>query len=231
MNRLYGLSLRGEVSLHPIRPWADYMRFFCVLVLFSVACSIPVCGQQLVSGPVVILIGPPGSGTSEQASAAAKYLRLPIISVSDLIAENAAELKEARTPGLSGMEPETDPILNKFFEARLRRGDLSNGMILDGYPNTKDQADFGSKLVASGAISKPVILRLEIPDDVVRKRLAGKNGKLPASVEQRLKDYRRETVAVEVYFPNAHIVNIDANKFPDIVAENVKAVLKAEFHK
>ena len=200
------------------------------VVCLTFACA--VCsGQQLVTGPVVVFLGPPGSGKSTQAVQAAKLLKVPVVSAEDLIKENAAELAKARTSGITGMEPQTDPLLNKFFDARLKKGDLARGVILDGYPNTKDQADFSSKLVASGYISKPIILHLQVPDEVVRKRMKGKDGKVPDSVEQRLKDYHRETTALEVYFPKAEVVNIDGTKKPKAVTKQINAVLKARFGK
>jgi adenylate kinase len=129
------------------------------------------------------------------------------------------------------MEPQTDPLLNKFFAARLKRGDVMNGMILDGYPNTKDHADFASGLVEAGVITRPVILHLRIDDNVVRRRMRGKDGNVPESVEQRLKDYHRETTALNIYFPNADITEIDGSKKPGVVTRNVQAVLKAKFGK
>jgi hypothetical protein len=76
-------------------------------------------GEQLVKGPIVVLLGPPGSGKTLQAAGAAKYLNVPVVSVEELIKSNTAELQRVPTRGITGMEYQTDPILNKFFEARL----------------------------------------------------------------------------------------------------------------
>ncbi|MBI4893914.1 MAG: nucleoside monophosphate kinase [Acidobacteria bacterium] len=198
------------------------------LSLFSVSLF---AEQPLVTGPVVILLGPPGSGKSTQAVEAAKYLKVPVVSVADLIKDNRAVLEQARVPGITGMEPETDPLLNRFFAARIKRGDLASGMILDGYPCTKDQADFVSKLAASGAISKGLVLHIKVSDEVVLQRMGGKHKKLPASVEQRLKDYHRETAALEIYYPSASIIPIDGAKKPGAVTKQIKAALKAQFGK
>ena len=206
------------------------MRMRAVLPVLSVFCA-NVVGEQLVRGPIVVLLGPPGSGKTLQSAAVAKYLNVPIISVADLIKENAAELAKVQTHGITGMEPETDPLLNKFFEGRLRKGDLMKGMVLDGYPNTKDHADFATHLVESGLISRPLIVRLKIPDRIVRKRLGGKNGHVPSSVEQRLKDYHRETTALEIYFPKAEIVDVDGTKKPHTVTRSIEAVLRARYQK
>lgn len=212
-------------------PYTEDMRFSGWLAAACAACLAPAFAEQLVTGPVVVFLGPPGSGKSTQAAEAAKFLKVPIVSVEELVRTNAEELKKARRSGITGMEPETDPLLNKFFEARLKKGDLKGGVILDGYPNTKDQADFVAKLMESGAISKLSILHLQVPDDVVRKRSAGKDGKSPAAVEQRLKDYHRETMAFQVYFPQADVISIDGTKRQSTVAQEVRTVLKAKFGK
>ena len=204
------------------------MKIVTFVAAVSVAGSTLAFSQRVVNGPVIVFLGAPGSGKSTQAAAAAKYLKVPIVSVEELIRDNAEALKKAQPPGITGIEPQTDPLLNRFFEERLKRGDLANGVILDGYPNTKDQADFTSKLVASGVMPKPIILNLVVPDDVVRKRMRGKDGKVPESVEQRLKDYHRETTAIEVYFPDADITKIDGTKKPSAVAKKVQAVLKSK---
>jgi adenylate kinase len=204
------------------------------IVLLTACCavgSVAASGQPLVKGPVVVFIGAPGSGKTTQAAAAAKYLNVPIVSVAELLRNNARELKKVQTRGITGMEPETDPVLNKFFEARLNERDVANGMILDGYPNTNDHANFASNLVKTGVIPKPVILHLRIPDEIVRKRFASKDGTLAPSVEQRLKDYHRETAALKIYFPDADITDIDGTKKPGSVTKQVEAVLKARFRK
>ena len=188
-------------------------------------------GEQLVIGPIVVLLGPPGSGKTLQSAAIAKYLNVPIVSVADLVTENAAELAKVQTRGITGMEPETDPLLNKFFEARIRTGDLMKGMVLDGYPNTKDHADFAAHLLEAGLITKPLIVHLRIPDSIVRKRLAGKTGQVPDAVEQRLKDYHRETTALKIYFPKADIVDVDGTKKPHAVTRNIESVLRARYQK
>jgi adenylate kinase len=207
------------------------MQLMRVLIATVAICAGMAASEQLVTGPIVVLLGPPGSGKTTQAAAVAKYLGVPIVSVAELIKDNSAEFQKAQTRGITGMEPETDPLLNRIFETRLKRGDVVNGMVLDGYPNTKDHADFASKLVEASVIRKPIILHLMIPDDVVRKRLAGKDGTLPASVEQRLKDYHRETTALRIYFPNAEIIELDGTKKPRKVTKNIQAVLKTKFGK
>jgi len=182
-----------------------------------------------INGPFVLFMGPPGSGKSTQGKIAAEKMNIPLVSVEELIRDNKAVFDKIRRTGLKGMEPQTDPVLNRLFEARLKSGDLSKGAILDGYPNTKDHADFLGKLVTDGRLPKPVVIRLAIPDDIVRERLLQQPGSTAESVEQRLKDYYREMSLVHVYFPEADITAVDGTESRGSVAAEVLSVLKERF--
>ena len=123
------------------------------LFLIGILCGLGLA-ETKVNGPVVLFVGPPGSGKSTQAAAAARLLRLPIVAVDDLIKDNPSTFDKIRRSGISGMEPQTDPVLNRLFYERLEKGDLSRGMILDGYPSTKDHTDYLADLVKK-ANSRP----------------------------------------------------------------------------
>jgi adenylate kinase len=176
--------------------------------------------QPLVQGPFVMFIGPPGSGKTTQAQKAAKELRLPIISAEGMVHSNPAAF--ANTPGLSGMEPRSDPVMNRIFADTLASGNFTRGLIVDGYPSTKDHADYVRGLVLAGRLPNPVVIELDVPEEVVRQRLAKQAG---PSLEQRIKDYQREMGMVQVYFPSANIHKVDANRKPEKVAEDVNRIL------
>ena len=195
--------------------------------------TLVLCGSGLaqtkVEGPVVLFIGPPGSGKSTQAAAAARLLKVPVVAVDDLVKANASTFEKIRQSGISGMEPQTDPVLNRLFLERLEKGDLSRGMILDGYPSTKDHADYILGLVRKGVLPNPLTIELQVPDSTVHKRTK-KTGKDPqASVDQRLKDYHREMDMVRLYFPAADIVGIDGTKSQKRVERDITALLKKRY--
>jgi adenylate kinase len=192
------------------------------LLTVSLLLATGVAGQALVTGPVIIFIGPPASGKSTQAKMAAESLKLPVISAEDLIASNPAAFKKINPPGITGMEPRTDPALNELFGARLATGKYRDGVIVDGYPATKDHGDYMRSLVEAGRLPNPTILQLDISDDELRKR-AGKNA--DAKFEQLLKDYHRETDMITIYFPSAKIIRVDATGKPDKVRKRVEDTL------
>jgi adenylate kinase len=195
--------------------------------------ALVLCGLGLsetkVEGPVVLFIGPPGSGKTTQAAAAARLLKVPVVAAEDLIKDNPATFDKIRRTGISGMEPQTDPVLNRLFSERLEKGDLSRGMVLDGYPSTKDHADYVTALVKKGVLPSPFTIELQVPDDTVRKRTKKASKDPPASVEQRLKDYHREMDMVRTYFPDAEIVTIDGTKSIKKVTREISALLKKRY--
>jgi len=197
----------------------------------STVTATPVAQGPLVEGPAVLLIGPPASGKSTQAKSIAQKFGLPIVAVDDLIRDNPQAFEAARRSKISGMEPQSDPVLNKLFEARLAKGDLVKGFLLDGYPSTKDHADFVAALVRQGKIPNPIVVQLNVPDDILKKRMAGDPGARPESFEQRLKDYHREMDLIQLYFPKADLVPIDGTKKPDQVTKEIEKLLEPKLKK
>ena len=187
--------------------------------------------EQKIEGPLVLLIGPPGSGKSTQGARVAKKWGLPLVSVEKLIADNQDAIRKLRASGVTGIEPETDPVINQFFAERLKRGDLTKGAVLDGYPSTKDHGDFLTRMVQAGQLPDPVVIQLEISDEEVRKRMAKVPGSNMESVEQRLKDYHREMDMVRLYFPNADITSVDGSKKPKKVNKDINKLLKSKLKK
>ena len=194
------------------------MLSFCSIALLAALGS-----QPYVEGPLVLFIGPPGSGKTLQASKAGKALGIPILSAEDMILSNRDAFAKVDRAGLSGMEPRSDPLMNTIFGERISSGKFTRGLILDGYPSTKDHADYVRKLVLEGRLPNPIVIQLDLPDNVARQRLAKEAG---ASVEQRLKDYQREMGMLHVYFPRANVQRVDANRKPGKVAKDVNRILR-----
>ena len=174
------------------------------------------------AGPLIVVIGPPASGKTTQAQILQKERGMAVVSVEDLIAQNRQVFQKFRKPEIQGVEPRLDPVLNRLVEERLQAIDRSKGVILDGYPASKEQGDHLSLLIAKFQFSGPIVLQLRVTDAEVRKR-APKGGS--QDVEQGLKDYHRELDFARTYFPQDRIHEIDGSKRPTEVAKEIRRVL------
>jgi adenylate kinase len=182
--------------------------------IFVAQTPAPPAAQPATSGPpLIILIGPPLSGKTTFVDSITKSYGIPAISIEDLIKDNAAELEKLRGEGISMAEMRYDPAMSRYMNTRLKAADLTHGIALDGYPATLYQAQELAKLVP-GLGLKPIAFQLDVPDDVVRARAkkSGQQSNQPGILEQRIKDYHREMDTISLYYPNAKIVVVDANR-------------------
>jgi len=179
---------------------------------------------------VIVLIGPTGSGKTTQSEFIKREFGISTISVDDLIKENPSALEKYRTAGIDPGPPQTSPALNELVRARLSKMDLKKGVVLDGYPATKDQADHLATLVRELSLPSPVVIQIDVPDEVVRERLKKRKGPedTPTQIERRLKDYHRELDTIRDYYPRANIWTIDGTRSPVEVSRTIQVILRDE---
>jgi adenylate kinase len=201
--------------------------FLLVCAAWAVLSPLPAVAQQGQS-PVIVVIGPPGSGKSTQAARMQKQYGFAVITREQLMQDDPSLLARYKQPDILGVEPRSDPALNKLFLRRLEQTDISKGLLLDGYPATKDHADFLQKAIVDKGLGRPLVLQLDVRDEVVRQRL---QGHLPDKLEQDLKDYHREMDFIDAYFPEADIVRVDGAKKPNGVFKQIRQVLKRRLNK
>lgn len=190
------------------------MLRYVAIVPILLACMSAQSGSPITpapSAPLIVLIGPPLSGKTTFADQIVQTYGIPSISIEDLIRDNANELDKLRGEvPLADMR--YDPAMSRFLRERLKKTDLSRGLTLDGYPATLFQAEDLAKVFADSQM-KLVALRLQVPDETIRKRAKAAGWQIDRSetLEQRIKDYHREMDAIPYYFPKARIVDIDGS--------------------
>jgi len=196
----------------PYRP--AYWLFVCLFLTFM---GVPSTQAQSTK-PVIILVGPPASGKSTQADLIQKQYGFSLITREQLLYDDPSILARHEERGGLTVEPRIDPALNNLFLKRLEKTDVRKGLILDGYPASKDHGDFLQKVLQSRGFRKPRVLKFELSDDAVRDRLKGQDA---TQIEQDLKDYHREMDYVSSYFPQADIVKIDGSKKEKAVFDQI----------
>jgi adenylate kinase len=125
----------------------------------------------------IVMMGAPGAGKGTQSRMLSEALGVPQISSGDIFREN---LKNATPLGLlakqymdSGALVPDDVTINMVME-RLSRPDCAAGAVLDGFPRTLAQAAALDKALADKALQVRLAPLLEVSDDAVISRMAGR---------------------------------------------------------
>ncbi len=182
---------------------------------------------------VIVLIGPPGSGKTTQSEFLKKTFSIPTLTSEDLARSHPEALAKYETTGITAGTPQSNPALNDLVRDALTKMDLTKGVVLDGYPASKDQADQCTAMLRKLNLPAPIVIQLAVPDDVVRARLKarGRADDTPEMIAQRLKDYHRELEMMRSYYPQANIWTVDGALPAEKVSQTIQSILKDEMPK
>ena len=162
--------------------------------------------------PVIILLGPQGSGKGTQGKRLAKKLDIPYLESGQLLRDEIASGSEQGKYISSiidkGQLLSNDDI-NNFMKGKIQAAVKNDkGFALDGYPRRVGQAEFVD------SITKPThVLLIEIPDEESVSRLllrAQKEGRVDDTREKilyRLEQYHAETESLISYYKRQGILH------------------------
>lgn len=124
---------------------------------------------------IIILLGPPGSGKGTQAARISKELSIPHISTGDLFRDHLSRntpLGELARSYIDKGQLVPDEVVLKMLFDRISHPDCAKGYLLDGFPRTIHQAEAFEQHLNEGM--KPIILNLNVGEDIIFKRMAGR---------------------------------------------------------
>jgi adenylate kinase len=207
-----------------------------------------------MSGPHVLILGPPGAGKGTQSERIAAEFDVDHVTTGGALRANPDMETEYGIPRkyMEAGELVPDPVVNEILEEALSNAD---GFVLDGYPRNLDQAEY-----LDDATELDVVLYLDVDQDELVRRLTGRRvcsecgatyhvefdppeqegvcdkcgGELiqreddtEEVVKERLRVYRENTEPViEFYEERGELVRVDGEGTPDEVWEDVRATIE-----
>ncbi|MFC9794135.1 adenylate kinase [Streptomyces sp. NPDC057695] len=125
----------------------------------------------------IVLVGPPGAGKGTQAAFLAKNLDIPHISTGDLFRANISQGTELGLKAKAFMDAGDlvpDEVTIGMAKDRMEQPDAANGFLLDGFPRNVAQAEALDVVLKAEDMQLDAVLDLEVPEDEVVKRIAGR---------------------------------------------------------
>ena len=134
-------------------------------------------GNEATATRILVMLGAPGAGKGTQAHLLAARLGLPHVSTGDLfraaLRDGSALGAEVR-PYMERGALVPDEVTMHVIAARLAMPDAQIGVILDGFPRTRPQAEALDGLLADHGRRVSGALYIEVDTDLLVSRLAGR---------------------------------------------------------
>jgi adenylate kinase len=168
---------------------------------------------------ILILLGPPGVGKGTQASRLTKTRGLVQLSTGDMLREaiaNGTELgRKAKSIMDEGKLVADDIILGMIAE-RLSSPDCANGVILDGFPRTIEQAKGLDTMLVEIGLSVNHVIEMQVDENILADRIL-KRAQESEQVrdddnvevlKKRLKVYHENTAPIIPYYKDGGKVSV-----------------------
>ncbi len=126
---------------------------------------------------VLIMLGAPGTGKGTVASKLSEKLGIPQVSTGDIFRK---AISEKTTIGLKAQEYMSkgllvpDDVTIKIIEERLKDEDVQQGLILDGFPRTIEQAEALDKMLKEENKNIRLAINLETPEKEIIDRIVNR---------------------------------------------------------
>ena len=163
----------------------------------------------------IILFGPPGAGKGTQAAKISDHYDLPHLSTGDIFRENIKNETPLGKKVKSIMDSGNlvpDETVVELVTSELDKSRYNDGVILDGFPRTVDQAIALDEYLENRNKKIDAFLTLEVPEEELVSRILsrgeGRSDDTPEKVMTRLQVYREETEPVINHYEKKGVVQV-----------------------
>jgi adenylate kinase len=125
----------------------------------------------------IVLVGPPGAGKGTQAAFLAENLSIPHISTGDIFRANISQgtpLGQQAQEYMRAGQLVPDEVTIGMAKDRMAEPDAASGFLLDGFPRNIAQAESLDRILEERGETLDAVLDLEVPEEEVVKRIAGR---------------------------------------------------------
>ncbi len=184
----------------------------------------------------VIIAGPPGSGKGTQAKLIAKHLGFEHISTGDILRREiiaATDLGKLAQAKIDDGNFVPDNVACEMITNFIKNNQHIKGMVLDGFPRTKNQCFEFDKLIKQIKIKNNVCISIVVDENKLISRLLSRNEKHNRPddssieiIEHRLRLYEERTRSVtDYYIRKEQCELVNGNGDVDEVFYKIKTVI------
>jgi adenylate kinase len=154
----------------------------------------------------LVILGRQGSGKGTQAVRIAESFGCVHISTGDMLraaVSAGTELGKQAEAVMNSGGLVGDDIMNGIVAERLAADDImTNGVLLDGFPRTSDQADALERIFADQGVALDTAINLDVPVEIVTERMLARRrvDDTPEAIERRLSLYEEQTAPLLDWF-------------------------------
>ena len=126
---------------------------------------------------VIIMLGAPASGKGSVAEILSNEFKIPAISSGDIFRKyisEGTEIGKKANEYITKGELVPDDITVELIASRLEEPDVSEGLILDGFPRTVNQAEKLDKMLDKNGKKIDIVVNLETPEEEILERITNR---------------------------------------------------------